>query len=319
MGTSMTMRAAVEEYVAVRRKLGFALHIEGQELGRFARFADGVGHTGPITTEIAVRWATLPADVSRLYHARRLDMVRRLSRYWAAFEPETEIPPEGLLGPSYSRREPHIYWDSEITELLSAASQLGPTGGLRPCTYITLFGLLACTGLRISEALALTRSHVDLDAGLITITAGKFRRGRLVPVHTTTVQALRDYTARRDRYCRAPQTQAFFISEFGTSLKYQKVLGTFAILRRQLGWTVGRGARPPRIHDLRHTLIVRRLLRWYEDGSDIERKIAALSTYVGHVKVSNTYWYLTAIPELLAVGAARFEQLAAQSQIGGRS
>jgi integrase len=320
MGALLTMVAAVEDYLAVRRKLGFALHIEGQELGRFARFADEVGHTGPITTAIAVRWATLPADASRLYHARRLDLVRRLSRFRAAFEPETEIPPEGLLGPSYSRREPHVYWDSEITELLSAASQLGPTGGLRPCTYVTLFGLLACTGLRISEALALTRSHVDLDAGVITIAAGKFRRERLVPVHPTTAQALRDYAARRDRYCRTPRAETFFISEFGTSLKYQKVLGTFATLRRQLGWTVGRGARRPRIHDLRHTLIVRRLLRWYEDGSDIDRKIATLSIYVGHVKVSNTYWYLTAIPELLAVGAARFEKFAAtRSQIGGRS
>ena len=319
MGAPVTMRAAVEEYLAVRRKLGFALHIEGLELGRFARFADEVGHVGPITTEIAVRWATLPAGASRLYHARRLDLVRRLSRYRAASEPENEIPLEGLLGPSYGRREPHIYSDSEITELLSLASQLGPSGGLRPCTYATLFSLLACTGLRISEALALQQAHVDLDAAVITVVAGKFRRARLVPVHPTTAQALRDYSDRRDRYFRTPRASTFFMSEFGTSLKYQKVLGTFASLRRHLKWTVGRGARLPRIHDLRHTMIVRRLLRWYEDGADIDRKIAALSTYVGHVKVSNTYWYLTAIPELLAVGAARFEQFATRCGIGGRS
>lgn len=319
MDTPSTMRAAVDEYLAVRRKLGFALRVEGEELGRFARFADEAGHTGPITTEIAVRWATLPADASRLYHARRLDLVRRLSRYRAAFEPATEIPPEGLLGPSYGRREPHIYWDSEISALLSLASQLGPPGGLRPCTYATLFGLLACTGLRISEALALARSHVDLDAGVITVAAGKFRRARLVPVHPTTVQELRVYSDHRDGYCRTPRSAAFFLSECGTSLKYRKVLGTFWSLRRQLGWAAGRGARPPRIHDLRHTLVVRRLLRWYEDGSDLDRKVAALSTYVGHVKVSNTYWYLTAIPELLAVGAARFEQFAARCEIGGRA
>lgn len=305
----LTMTATVEEYLAVRRKLGFALVIEGQELGRFARFAEKVGHTGPITTELAVRWATLP-EASRIYHARRLDEVRRLARYRVVFEPMTEIPPEGLLGPSYRRREPHIYSDTEITALLGMAAQLGPLGGLRPHTYTTLFGLLACTGIRISEALALTRPQVDVDAGILTIAKGKFRRARLVPVHPTTTQALRAYSDRRDQYQDPPRSATFFVSEFGTSLKYARVLATFADLRRRLCWTVGRGARPPRIHDLRHTLVVRRILRWYQEGADIDRKIAALSTYLGHAKVSNTYWYLTAVPELLAVCAARFEHFA---------
>ena len=318
MSAPLTMQAAVEGYLAVRRELGFALSIEGQELGRFARFVDRTGHQGPITTEIAVRWATLPDHCSRIYHARRLDMVRRFTRYQAMFEPETEIPPEGLLGPSYNRREPHIYQDGEINSLLSLASQLGPSGGLRPWTYTTLFGLLACTGLRISEALALMRPDVDLDKGVITVVAGKFHRARLVPVQTTVIQALRDYSDRRDRHSRTLRTGAFFMSEKGTSLKYQKVLMTFTSLRRQLGWPTGRSVRSPRIHDLRHTMIVRCLLRWYEDGSDIDRKINALSTYVGHVKVSDTYWYLTAIPELLAVGAVRFEQFATRCEIGGQ-
>jgi integrase len=310
MDAPITTAAAVEEYLAVRRKLGFALHVEGQELDRFARFAEKVGHTGPITTELAVRWATLPADASRLYHARRLDLVRRLARHLAAFEPATEIPLEGLLGPSYGRREPHIYSEDEIAALLSMTTRLGPLGGLRPHTYTTLFGLLACTGLRISEALALSRRDVDLDAGIISIAAGKFHRSRLVPVHPTTVQALRAYSDRRDRYHRHPRSATFFVSEFGTSLKYPKVLATFVDLRRRLGWTTGRGARPPRIHDLRHTLVVRRILRWYQEGVDIDSKIASLSTYLGHVRVADTYWYLTAVPELLAVCAARFEQFA---------
>ncbi len=308
MEAPLTMRDAVEEYLSVRRKLGFALAIEGQELGRFARFAEKAGQTEPITTELAVQWATLPSGASRLYHARRLDVVRRLARYRAVFEPLTEIPPEGLLGPSYRRREPHIYSDDEIAELLEMTTRLGPLGGLRPHTYSTLFGLLACTGLRISEALALTRPHVDLDAGIVAVAEGKFRRSRLVPVHPTTLQALRAYSGLRDQYHHNPRSAAFFLTEFGTSLKYPKVLKTFSELRRQLGWTAGRGARPPRIHDLRHTLVVRRLLSWYQEGSDIDRKIASLSTYLGHVKVSSTYWYLTAVPELLAVCAARFEQ-----------
>ena len=318
MDAPATMAAAVEEYLAVRRKLGFALHIEGQELGRFARFAEKVGHTETITTELAVRWATLPADARRLYHARRLDAVRRLARHLAVFEPATEIPPKGLLGPSYGRREPHIYSEDEVAELLSMAARLGPLGGLRPHTYTTLFGLLACAGLRISEALALSRRDVDLDAGIISIAAGKFHRSRLVPVHPTTVQALRAYSDHRDRYHRNPRSATFFVSEFGTSLKYPKVLATFADLRRRLGWTAGRGARPPRIHDLRHTLVVRRILSWYQEGVDIDRKIASLSTYLGHVKVTSTYWYLTAVPELLAVCAARFEQFANHTDPGGR-
>lgn len=316
MVTPTTMPDVVEEYLGFRRKLGFELLIEGQELRRFARFAHEIGHTGPITTPLAIRWATLPTEADRLYHARRLDMVRRLARYRALFEPTTEIPPDGMLGPSYRRRSPHIYSDQEVAALLRAAAALGPMGGLRPQTYTTLFGLLDATGLRISEALALSRRDVDVDASLITVVAGKFHRSRLVPLHPTAAQALRTYADRRDRYRyrRIVSSEAFFVSEFGTSLKYQKVLRTFIGLRHRLGWTTGRHGRLPRIHDIRHRFVVRRLLRWYEEGVPIESKIASLSTYLGHVKVSDTYWYLTAVPELLAVPAARFEQAVERTQ-----
>lgn len=317
MNTLIGMRAVVDEYLTTRRKLGFALHVEGQELGRFARFADQLGHAGPITTDLAIRWATLPKNADRLYHARRLDMVRRLARYRAVFEPATEIPPDGLLGPSYRRRSAHIYSDDEIAALIGVAAQLGPNGGLRPLTYTTLFGLLACTGLRISEALGLARQHVDLDAGLVTIVAGKFHKARLLPMDQTVVRALRAYEGRRDGYKRQPRTDRFFVSEYGTSLKYGKVIKTFSELRRRLGWKISRGGRLPRLHDMRHTFAVRRLLRWYEEGIDLDRKITSLSTYLGHVKVSDTYWYLTAVPELLAVAATRFERIAARSEREG--
>lgn len=320
MDAPAMMQATVEEYLSFRRKLGFELLIEGQELRRFARFADQSGHAGSITTELAVRWATLPVGADRLYHARRLDMVRRLARYRVLLDPRTEIPLEGLLGPSYRRRQPHIYSDEEVAALLRAAAELGPARGLRPHTYATLFGLLDSTGLRVSEALALARHHVDLEAGIITVAAGKFHRSRLVPLHSSAVQALRAYADRRDRhrYRQAVCSDAFFLNEFGTSLKYHKVLLTFIDLRDQLAWKTGRSGRPPRIHDLRHRFAVRRLLRWYEEGVAIDRKIASLSTYLGHVKVSDTYWYLTAVPELLAVPAARFEQAVACEQRGDR-
>jgi integrase len=305
------MRQFVGEYLAMRRKLGFALHVEGQELERFGRFVDQIGHAGPITTEIALRWATLPSRTDGLYHARRLDIVRRFARYQAALDPSTEIPPEGLLGPSYRRPVPHIYSDGEIVELLEVAADLGPAAGLRPHTYTTLLGLLASTGLRISEALGLDRHDVDLDSQLITVAAGKFHKSRLVPIDATAVPALRAYRDRRDRYKRPPRTTRFFVSEYGTSLKYSKVITTFVKLRRQLGWTIGRGGCLPRLHDLRHTFVVRRVLRWYEAGDDVDLRMASLSTYLGHAKVSDTYWYLTAVPELLAIPAARFERFAA--------
>lgn len=317
MTAPTTMRTVVEDYLAMRRKLGFALLVEGQELERFARFADQIGHAAPITTELAVRWATLPTEVDGVYHARRLDIVRRLARHQAVFEPATEIPPDGLLGRSYRRRVPHIYSDDEVVGLLGVAALLGPAGGLRPHTYTTLFGLLASTGIRISEALGLERQDVDLDSQIITIRAGKFHKSRLVPLDPTAVLALRAYRDRRDRHKRPPRTARFFVSEYGSSLKYCKVITTFVKLRRQLGWTTGRGGRPPRLHDLRHSFVVGRVLRWYEEGADVDRKITSLSTYLGHVKVSDTYWYLTAVPELLAVPAARFERFAGCTSPGG--
>lgn len=316
MNGTGTMGAHVEEYLALRRRLGFALRIEGEELGRFARFSDAAGHRGRLTTELAVRWATLP-NSDRLYHARRLDMVRRLARHLALFEPATEIPPEGMLGPSYRRRDAHIYSPNELAALFRATLQLGPTGGLRPHTYRTLFGLLACTGLRISEALRLSREHVDLQQGLLTIAEGKFHKSRLVPLHTTTTRALVEYADRRDRRHKFPLVDAFFVSERGTSLKYIKVITTFGRLRRQLGWKADHTGRLPRIHDLRHSFAVRRLLLWYEQDVDVNRQIAMLSTYLGHVKVSDTYWYLTAVPELLAVSAAKFERRATANDAGG--
>lgn len=308
MSAHPTMILLAEEYLALRRGLGFALEIEGAELLRFARYADAVGHRGPITTELAVRWAKLPQDANPIYWARRLDVVRRFAKHRLLFDPKTEIPPEGLLGPSYRRPQPYIYSDDVIRELIRQASCLGPNGGLRPRTYTTLFGLLACTGVRISEALRLTRSVVDLERGVITVVATKFKKTRIVPLHPSATSALQRYSRDRDRYHPLAKSDAFFLTELGTPLKYWRVLMTFITLRQKLGWHAGNGGRPPTIHALRHSFAVRCLIRWYRQGADLDRKIAALSTYLGHAKVTDTYWYLTATPELLALSAKRFER-----------
>jgi integrase len=296
------------EYITFRRNLGFALNIEGAELLRFARYADRIGHIGPITTDLAVRWAKLPEQADPLYWARRLDIVRRFARYRSLYDADTEIPPEKLLGSSYRRPEPHIYSKDEINMLLKAASGLGPIGGLRPQTYVTLFSLLSCSGLRISEALRLTRNDVGLDSGIVTVRATKYKKNRLVPLHRSARQGMRRYACYRDRYHPVPKSDAFFLTEFATALKYWSVMWTFCSLRKSLGWTAKNGARPPMIHGFRHTFAVRRLISWYKSGANVDQKIPALSTYLGHSKVTDTYWYLTAVPELLKITSNRFER-----------
>lgn len=305
--TAATMLSAVDGYLRERRQLGYELLVEGQELRRFARYADESGHTGPLTCELALSWAQLPATSDTLYWARRLDMVRRFAKHQSMHDPLTEVPPPGILGPSYRRRPPHIYSAQEIEALLEESSRLGPPGGLRPHTYRTLFGLLACTGLRISEALRLTRADVDFSAGILTITETKFHKSRLVPLHSSAIDELRAYAFRREGYLPQSSCQSFFLTEYGTGLRYSRTLKTFLALRDALDWKGSRNR--PRIHDLRHTFAVRTLLRWYNEGAPIGNRIVALSTYLGHVKVSDTYWYLSATPELLAAAGARFEAI----------
>jgi integrase len=311
---SQTMVHLVEEYLSYRHKLGFQVKIEGQELLRFAHFADQANHHSPLTADLAIRWAALPQKSDSIYRARRLDIVRRFAKYRALFDPATEILPEKIFGPSYRRSPPHIYSDKEIADLLLAASNLGSPNGLRRHTYRTLFGLLVCTGLRISEALKLKREDVDLNGAILNIKATKFKKTRLVPLHESAVKALRDYSQRRDRYHPCPKSNAFFLTEKGTPLKYWRTLMTFLSLSNQLGWRRPGQQRPPKIHDMRHSFAVKRLLLWYQEGANVDQKIAYLSTYLGHAKVTDTYWYFSAVPELLSVVARRFEHFAKETR-----
>ena len=307
MSRAATMQAQVDAYLATRRSRGVDLRIEGRQLLAFARFADQTGHRGPLTVALAVRWAQSSRRATRLTWARRLQLLRSFMQDCAQFDPETEIVPSGLFGPVHRRLVPHIYTEAEIHALLAAAGQLPPRAGLRlrPFTYVTLFGLLACTGLRISEALALTPMDVDLQRAVLTVRDTKFRKSRLVPVHPTTVAALMQYAEARRQRVSDPRIETFLISDRGTPLDDRTVHYTFAKIRAQLGW-IGRGGYAwPRIHDLRHSWICHALVRAYQQQG-VDHVIDVLSTYVGHASVSDTYWYLTAIPELLALASQRF-------------
>lgn len=306
----MTQKASMvhlaKEYLAHRRNLGYQLRTEGKLLLHFAHYADRLGHRGPVTLDLAVGWARLPQGAAPWYWARRLSIVRAFARHRAIFDPDTEIPPRGFLGPTRQRTCPHIYSDDDLAALLAAMRQLAPRGGLRPRTYVALFGLLICTGLRIAEALRLSRQDVDLRQGILTIRETKFYKSRLVPLHPSATQALADYACFRDRKLPLVKASTFFLSKHGARLTYWAVRSQFRRLLDRLGWDRRPGGRLPRIHDLRHTFTCNRLLLWYQQDVDVDHAILALSTYLGHSQVSHTYWYVTGIPELLAIAASRF-------------
>jgi integrase len=300
----------VDEYLAVRRDLGFDVETLRRLLGDFARYMERIEHPGPITVDLAVCWALSSRSGDPARGERRLWAVRQFARYRVVFDPATEIPPAGLLSHRPRRKQPHIYSDAEVSALLRECSQLQPRDGLRPRTYVAYFSLLASTGLRLSEACSLYRRDLDLSKGLLTVREGKFRKSRIIPIHPTGVQALARYAARRDAFRGAARLEFFFCTDPATALHRSAVEKTFSRLRDRLGWTAHGRARRPRIHDLRHTFAVRRLLRWYEEGVDVDRKILALATYLGHAKVTDTYWYLSAVPELMTITSRRFEHFA---------
>jgi integrase len=303
------LERALDEYLAVRRALGFELRRTEGSLRRFVDFAEREGAYG-VTIDLALRWATLPAHVQESEKSVRLGMVRRFAEYLRTTDPRTEVPPVDLLPGKIRRPQPYIYSDDELLRLIRAAWALPSPTGLRAWTYATLLGLLAVTGMRHGEALALDRGDVDLDAGVLTVRRSKCRKARLVPVHTTTCEQLERYARYRDRVHRTPRSTAFLVSERGLRLVQASVQHTFVVLSRQIGLRAparshGHG---PRLHDLRHRLAVTTLMRWYRAGVDVDSKLPVLATYLGHTKVSDTYWYLSAVPELMRLAMERLDR-----------
>jgi integrase len=303
----ISLRKAVENYLTMRRSLGFKLRNTGYDLRHFVSFMEEQ-KASVITTELALRWAQQSQDVQPATMAARLSFVRSFARYWSATDPRTEIPPMGLLPYRTKRATPYIYSDDEIRGLLKAARDLPPSTGLRPWTYYTLLGLMAVTGMRVSEVIRLDRADVDLEQRLLTIRLSKFSKSRLIPLHSSTVKELKVYLQRRDQLYPRPSTSRFFLSNQGTPLADYIVRWTFVKLSRQIGLRRVGDSSGPRLHDLRHRFAVTTLLHWYRTGVDVEQHLPVLSTYMGHAHVTDTYWYLSAIPELLALTKDRLEK-----------
>ncbi len=314
---SSDVTALIVDYVALRRRLGYRSPSQERALRAFARYLDQLGHEGPIPLETSLDWATSTNSTDPCNPARRLATVRGLLRHLSVIDGATEVPTPGLLGPAAHRTPPHVYSDAEISGLLQASTGLAPAGGLRPHCYATLFGLIACTGLRISEALALASGDLDLADGLLTVRAGKRGRTRLVPLHPSALAPLRDYAADRSRRFGQPDSEAaFFRTDRSERISYNAANHAFRLLRRRLGWTAAGRTRAPRVHDLRHRMVVRRIQSWHAQGADVDAKIPALATYLGHVEVRDVYWYLSAVPELMCIIADRFEHFVAHDSAG---
>jgi integrase/recombinase XerD len=299
------LRNALEEYLAVQRALGFKLDAPGRLLHQFVDFAE-TERTAYITRDLALRWATQREKAQPTYWANRLSVVRQFAEYHSAIDCRTEIPPVGLLLRHFHKRSPHLCTDRDIERLLASAQKLRSPLKLQSATYFSFFGLLAVTGMRVRELLHLDREDADLTDGVLTIRRTKFGKSRLIPLHVSTRDVLSQYAALRDRIFPSAAVQAFFISERNARLNYSTVWRMFVKLTREIGLPSGTGS-GLRLHDLRHRFVVRTMCRLYRDGQNVERGMTALATYLGHVDVASTYWYLSAVPELLLLASHRLD------------
>jgi integrase len=275
-----------------------------EEFAAFLRRTD----ESTITSRLALQWATEPQHIKPCEWAARLSVVRSFARYLSAFDPRTEIPSHGLLPYRTQRAKPYIYSDEQIRQLLEAAQNITATHSLQPCTYHCLFGLLAVTGLRISEALNLRVTDVDWTERILTIRHSKFGKSRLIPLHGSSIKILSEYGLRRDRLFIHRKSPYFFCSRFDGRLDEGQVRRTFYAVSRQIGIRGVSASHGPRLHDFRHRFAVETLLHWHRNGDDVQRLLPILSTYLGHAHVSDTYWYVTATPELMEAIGQRLEK-----------
>jgi integrase/recombinase XerD len=299
---------ACDDYLALRRALGFKLKRHGRLLPDLVAYLDAAGET-TVGTRLALEWATQPAGHPQEW-AVRLSIARGFARYLRTLDGRAEVPPTDLLPRCRRRPVPHLYSDADIAALLAATETL--RFPLIRATYRTLVGLLAVSGMRVGEAIGLDRSDVDFTTGCVTVRGGKFGAARELPLHHSTLRALQQYCAIRDRCWPRPASPAFFLSTAGTRLFYENVYKTFRGLVAEAGLAPSAGARRQRIHDARHTFAVNTLVDWYRAGVDVPAMMPRLSGYLGHAAPAWTYWYLQATPELLRLAAERLERAGRQ-------
>ena len=304
------MMDAVYRYVAMRRGLGFKLTRQEYLLRQFAAHLDRVGAEF-ITADLAVRWVTRGYHLHPATASGYLGTIRQFAKYQIVFDSRTQIPPAGLLSCKPTRSRPYIYTAGQICRILKAARQLHPfrDGGFRRWTLSTFFGLLSVTGMRLSEGIGLTCEDVDLTNCILRIRDTKFGKTRFVPIHPSTGIVLRDYARRRDEFfVIRPSTPNFFLSEKGKKLNSNNLERNFVRLSRRIGLRGRFDSHGPRIHDLRHTFAVRTAIDWYKAGLDIDCEMPKLATILGHGHIADTYWYLSAVPELLTLAKDRLEK-----------
>jgi integrase len=297
----------LERYLQIRRDLGFHLSTSERVLRRFVEFANR-RREAHITTDLFLAWREEFGAANRHTWAARLGMVRQFALWLSGINPRHEVPPNGLIPGQYRRARPYIYGEQEIAQIVAEAAQLPSPNGIRGLTYSTFFGLIAVTGLRVSEALALDSDDLDTESGVLTIRRGKLGKARLIPVTKSTLAKLVTYAATRNRLLgRVPKS--FFVTDVGRRPNDCSARYNFAVVCQRLGLRpnqrFNKHGRGPRIHDLRHTFAARTLVDWYRKGKDPDREMLKLSTYLGHSEPSHTYWYIETVPELLEMASAR--------------
>lgn len=309
--TNPGLQERAEEYLALRRSFGYRLKGHDRPLADFVAYLDRAG-LATVTVASALNWA-VEAETTALRHAQRLGIARGFATYLHALDPRSEVPPTGLLPEGRRRVPPHIYTTEEIALLMRECRGLLPP--LRAATTETVFGLLVVTGMRSGEAVRLNRDHIDLDAGRLRVVATKFDKSRELALHPSAVEALQAYVRLRDRRWPSPVTAGFFVSGTGRRLSRSSIDHTFAELVRRAGLepAAGSRARRPRLHDARHSFAVATLIRWYRTDQDVQALLPALSAQLGHVDPASTYWYLTGVPELLALANARVQTSKAEA------
>ncbi len=292
----------VADYLRMRRALGYRLERAGLLLPQLVDYLEAAG-ASTVTADLAIAWARLPHRARPNHWAQRLAIARGFATYLQTIDPLTQVPPSGVFPTSRHRPTPYRWSRADIAGVMRHAEGLHPR--LRAATFQTVFGLLVVTGMRLGEVVCLSRDDVDTVAGVITIRHAKFDRVRLVPLHPTTTAALQSYAAERDRLCPHPRTASFFINTAGTPVQRNTVEKTLRTITTAVG--IRTATVHPRAHDLRHRFAVETLIHWHTEGLDVGEHMAVLSTYLGHVSPADTYWYLSAIPELLALTAQRLE------------